>query len=92
MVTGATPIMLMVWAGLALITAVLYAYRTSLTRDEEDQLFLDDAFSHEKAVQDAILAKVNRIEPAIRASLIATVAMTVIVVGYHGWNAARTLF
>ena len=45
-----------------------------------------------KAIQSQILAKVNRIEPAVRASLIATVAMTVIVIGYHGWFAARSLF
>jgi hypothetical protein len=92
MATNATPIMLIIWAVLALITGILYAYRTSLTRDEEDQLFLDEAFDHEKAHQMQILAKVSRIEPAIRASVIATVAMTVVVIGYHGWFAARSLF
>ncbi|HEY9127237.1 MAG TPA: hypothetical protein VIM62_08920 [Acidobacteriaceae bacterium] len=92
MATNATPVMLIIWAALALITGILYAYRTSLTRDEEDQLFLDDAFNHEKAHQEAILAKVHRIEPAIRVSVIATVAMTVVVIGYHGWFAARSLF
>jgi len=90
--TNLTPVMLIVWAVLAVITVALYAYRMSLTRDEEDQLFLDDAFDHQKAIQSQILAKVNRIEPAVRASLIATVAMTVIVIGYHGWFAARSLF
>jgi hypothetical protein len=92
MTTTLTPVMLVVWGVLALITGLLYAYRSSLTRDEEDQLFLDEAFDHEKAAQALILAKVSRIEPAIRASLILTVTMTVVVIGYHGWNAARSLF
>lgn len=92
MITNLTPVMLIVWAALALITALLYAYRTTLTRDEEGQIFLDEAFDHEKAHQAEIVAKVTRIEPAIRWSAILTVAMTVLVIGYHGWNAARSLF
>jgi hypothetical protein len=92
MVTNLTPVMLVVWAVLALITGILYAYRSTLTRDEEGQIFLDEAFDHEKAAQALIVAKVNRIEPAIRACLILTITMTVVVIAYHGWNAARTLF
>lgn len=92
MATTLTPVMLIVWAILALITGLLYAYRSTLTRDEEGQIFLDEAFDHEKATQAQIVAKVNRIEPAIRACLILTVTMTVVVIGYHGWNAARSLF
>lgn len=92
MATNLTPVMLIIWAVLALITGILFAYRASLTRDEEDQLFLDEAFDHEKAHQMQILAKVNRIEPAVRASLILTITMTVVVIAYHGWFAARSLF
>lgn len=92
MATTLTPVMLIVWAALALVTGLLYAYRSSLTRDEEGQIFLDEAFDHEKAAQAQIVAKVHRIEPAIRACLILTVTMTVVVICYHGWNAVRSLF
>src|ERR1700675_1168090 len=64
------PVMWSVWAFVAIVTAALYAYRSSLTKDEEDQLFLDEAFNHEKAVQTEILRKVSRVEPAVRMSLI----------------------
>jgi hypothetical protein len=72
-----------VWGGLVLIMAVLYLYRSSLTRDEEDQIFLDDSFSHEKSAQAAIVAKVNRIQPLVRiASWVVGVA-TLFVIGYY---------
>ena len=86
------PILWIAWAAIAVITGLLYAYRSALTRDEEGQIFLDDAFANEKAVQTEIVAKVNRIEPAIRICLILTVVMTVVIVGYYVWTMGRTLF
>ena len=74
------PVMIIVWGVLALIAAALFLYRTSLTRDEDDQIYLDDAFQHEKAAQEAIIAKVNKIEPALRISLWAVGTVTVILV------------
>jgi hypothetical protein len=55
-----------VWGILAAVAAALYLYRSNLTRDEEDQIYLDDAFQHEKIAQEAILAKIGRIDPALR--------------------------
>ena len=63
------PLMWTVWGVLAAVAATLYLYRSSLTRDEDDQIYLDDAFAHEKAAQEAIVAKVNKVEPpAVRIS------------------------
>ncbi len=92
MLSNLDHVLLSVWAVLALVTALLYAYRTSITRDEEDQIFLDDAFAHERAVQSQIVARANRIQPAVRISLYLTVGMTVIVIVYFTFNAFRTLF
>jgi sensor domain CHASE-containing protein len=83
--------MWIVWAIFALVTALLYAYRSSLTRDEEGQIFLDDAFAHEKAVQTQIVSKVTRLQPALRASLILTVLMTIVVLAYYAWDAGKGL-
>jgi type VI protein secretion system component VasF len=77
------PVMWTVWGVLALITAALYIYRSSLTRDEDDQLYLDDAFQQEKSAQEAIVAKVNKTEPALRVSLWAIGAMTLFVAGFY---------
>jgi predicted transcriptional regulator len=77
------PVMWTVWGVFAVITAALYLYRTSLTRDEEDQIFLDESFDQEKTAQEAIVARVNKLEPYLRVVLWLAVASTVFVVGYY---------
>jgi hypothetical protein len=91
MTPNVVPVMWIVWAIFALVTALLYAYRSSLTRDEEGQIFLDDAFAHEKAVQTQIVSKVTKLQPALRASLILTVLMTMAVLAYYAWDAGKSL-
>src|SRR5581483_10979845 len=68
---GATmvPVIWSVWALCVLFVAVMYLYRSRLTRDEEDQIFLDDSFSHERTAQAAIAQKVQKIEPLVKGSL-----------------------
>ncbi|MGA9129840.1 MAG: hypothetical protein WB425_17020 [Terracidiphilus sp.] len=80
------PFLWALWGVLAAIAAALYLYRSSLTRDEDDQIYLDDAFVHEKAAQEAIVAKVNKIEPALRLSLRLVAAATVIVFVNFIWG------
>lgn len=77
------PVMWAVWAVLVVITAALFLYRSSLTKDEEDQIFLDDSFSHEKSAQAAIIAKVNKIQPILRAAMWVVAAATLFVIGYY---------
>ncbi len=77
------PVMWFVWSLFVVVMAALYIYRSSLTRDEEDQLFLDDSFEHEKMAQAAIVAKVTKVEPAIRVSQWLVIAMTVFVLVYY---------
>ena len=77
------PIMWSVWAALVIVLAALYLYRSNLEKDEEDQIFLDDAFNHVKSAQNAIVAKVNRVQPILRASMVLVGVATVFVVGYY---------
>lgn len=80
--TVAAMVMLSVWGTFVLFMAVLYIYRSSLTRDEEDQIFLDESFDHEKAHQAVIVAKVGKVEPLLRVARWLVVAMTVVVAIY----------
>jgi hypothetical protein len=77
------PVMWVVWCALVVITAALYVYRMSLTRDEEDQLFLDDSFAHEKTAQETIVAKVNKLEPFVKTGSWLVAASSAFVVGYY---------
>ena len=80
------PVMWTVWAAFVVFTAALYVYRSSLTRDEEDQIFLDDSFEHEKSAQAVIVSKVAKIEPLVRIGRWLVIGMTVVVIAYYVWD------
>ncbi|HEY1255255.1 MAG TPA: hypothetical protein VGF01_10775 [Terracidiphilus sp.] len=80
------PVMLSIWGVAALVVAALFIYRTALTRDEDDQIYLDEAFQQEKNAQEAIVAKVNKIEPALRISLWTLAALTALIIVYYFWG------
>jgi hypothetical protein len=75
-----------VWGALVLVLAALYLYRSRLTRDEEDQIFLDESFNHIKAEQTAIVAKVNKVQPILRVAMGLAGAMTVVVLVYYAMD------
>ena len=81
--TGLVPVMWAVWVVLALLLLFLKIYIGRLTRDEDDQLVLDATFDHVKAENDAILAKVQKMEPMKRLVFWLLIAATVFVVGYY---------
>jgi hypothetical protein len=75
-----------VWGVLVLISAGLYLYRSSLTRDEEDQIFLDDSFNHERVAQAAIVERVNKVQPLLRVCMWLVGAATLFVIAYYIWD------
>jgi hypothetical protein len=77
------PVLWTVWSAFVLIMAALYIYRSSLTRDEEDQIFLDDSFEHEKAAQAVIVSRVAKVEPMLKVARWLVAAMTAVVVAYY---------
>ena len=77
------PVMWSVWGVLVVVLAAVWVYRSRLERDEEDQIFIDDAFSHEKVAQAAIVARVNKVQPLIRTMMVLTAVATVFVIGYY---------
>jgi hypothetical protein len=76
-------VMWIVWAVFVLFMAALYIYRSFLTRNEEDQIFLDDSFNQEKAEQAVILAKEAKVAPLVRVAWILVVAMSIVVIVYY---------
>jgi hypothetical protein len=77
------PIMWTAWGVIVASMLLLHVYRSNLEKNEDDQIFLDDSFEHERAAQVAIVAKVHKVEPALRVLKWLAVAMTVIVVIYY---------
>ena len=55
-----------VWIALGLILLGLLLYRSTITRNEEDQIFLDDATTMQHKEQEEILRRVKPVERMIR--------------------------
>jgi hypothetical protein len=83
------PVMWSVWGAMVVLLLSVWIYRARLERDEEDQIFLDDSFSHEKAAQDAIVAKVNKVQPIFRATWFLVIAASVWVIAYYAIDITR---
>lgn len=77
------PVMWTVWGVIVAAAALLHVYRGSLMRDEEDQIFLDESFDHEKMAQAAIVAKVEKVEPVLKIAYWLVAAMTAVVIVYY---------
>jgi hypothetical protein len=72
-----------VWGVVVVLMLSLHIYRGSLEKNEDDQIFLDDSFEHEKTAQLSIVAKVQKVEPALRVAKVLALAMTIVVIVYY---------
>ncbi len=86
------PIMLSVWILTIVFMTIMLLYRSRLARDEEDQLFLDDSFSEQKAAQAAIAARVEKVQPMVKGSEWLAGAATLFVIGYFALDMYNNLF
>ncbi len=81
------PILLSIWGFVVACLLILVAYNATITRDEEDQLFLTDSNEMEHKHQDEIQGKVRRVQPYIRVFGSLSVLMTLGLMGVFGWAA-----
>ena len=54
------------WGILTAVLIILLIYRSTLTMQEDDQLFLGESESHMEKEQIEIMAKVNKITPLVK--------------------------
>jgi len=80
------PVMWIGYGILVVITAGIYLYRSRLSRDEDDELFLGEGFENEKAAQAEIAAKVNKVEPVLRIFMWLVGLATLFVIGFYIWD------
>ncbi|MGP8253947.1 MAG: hypothetical protein ACLQHF_18110 [Terracidiphilus sp.] len=72
-----------IWGLVLLLFIAARVYSSRLSRDEDDQLILDDSFSQLKAEQAAIMGKINKFKPVQLAASWALAAMTLFVAVYY---------
>jgi hypothetical protein len=57
---------LIAWGVVTGILLILLFYRSRLTRQEDDQLFIDESSSSRATEQSQLIAKVNKINPLVK--------------------------
>jgi hypothetical protein len=77
------PIMWTVWGVIVASMLSLHIYRGSLEKNEDDQIFLDDSFDHERAAQMAIVEKVQKVEVPLRIAKWLALGMSCVVAVYY---------
>ena len=74
--------LLIAWGVLTGVLIVLLIYRSTLTMQEDDQLFLDESASAMAKEQTELMAKVNKITPLVKALGAASGAMILVIAGW----------
>jgi hypothetical protein len=89
----ALPVLIVIWAVLTGLFLALLAYNATITRYEENQLFLDDASANaiEQQQQSSILRKVNRLLPVIRTLGVLSAIFTVLIIVIYTWDCWQKL-
>jgi len=83
------PVMWVVWGVSLLLTVGVTLYSARLGRNEESQIFLADSSSHEKSEQEAIAARIGRIQPIKHVVLALAGLMTLLILAYYVLDAVR---
>jgi len=84
---NALPVLIIVWAVLTGLFLALLAYNGTITRYEDNQLFLADINANEQQRQTTIVRRVNRTLPYVRILGTLSAILTVLIVGIYTWDA-----
>jgi hypothetical protein len=84
-------VILIAWGVFVACLLGLLAYNATLTRYEEDQLFLNETNELEKQHQNEIMAKLHRTQPLVRIFGSLSGIMTLVVVGMYSYEAWQRL-
>ncbi len=84
---NALPLLIVIWAVLTGLFLALLAYNGTITRYEENQLFLDDINANEQQLQSSIIRKIHRTMPFIRALGSLSALMTIVIIGIYTYDA-----
>ena len=83
---NALPALIVVWAVLTGLFLALLAYNGTITRYEENQLFLADINNNEQQRQTTIVSKVNKTLPFVRIFGTLSALLTVLIIGIYTWD------
>jgi len=84
--------LLIAWGIVTGILLILLFYHSTLTRQEDDQLFIDETSASKATEQQQLIAKVNKINPLVKIVGAASGVMILVIAGwavYLGLNSVQ---
>ena len=84
--------LLIAWGVVTGVLLILLFYRSTLTRQEDDQLFIDESSSSRATEQSQLIAKVNKINPLVKLVGATSGLMILVIAGwavYIGLNSVQ---
>ena len=84
--------LLIAWGIVTGILLILLFYRSTLTRQEDDQLFIDETSASKATEQQQLIAKVNKINPLVKLVGATSGLMILVIAGwavYLGLNSVQ---
>jgi hypothetical protein len=84
--------LLIAWGIVTGILLILLFYRSTLTRQEDDQLFIDESSASKATEQQQLIAKVNKINPLVKIVGATSGVMILVIAGwavYLGLNSVQ---
>ena len=84
--------LLITWGIVTGILLILLFYRSMLTRQEDDQLFIDESSASKATEQQQLIAKVNKINPLVKIVGATSGVMILVIAGwavYLGLNSVQ---
>ena len=84
--------LLIAWGIVTGILLILLFYRSMLTRQEDDQLFIDESSASRATEQSQLIAKVNKINPLVKLVGATSGLMILVIAGwavYLGLNSVQ---
>jgi hypothetical protein len=82
---------LIMWGIVTGILLILVFYRSTLTRQEDDQLFIDESSSSRATEQRQLIAKVNRINPLVKLVGATSGLMILAIAGWAVYNGLNSV-
>ena len=84
---SAIPVLIVAWAVVTAIFLALLAYNGTVTRYEDNQVFLSETSAVEEGRQSVIVQRVQRTQPFIRVAGALSALMTIAIVAIYTWDA-----
>ncbi len=78
--------LLVVWGVITVVLIVLLIYRSTLSMQEDDQLFLDDSESHMQREQALVLKRLERLQWPLRFLGAASGLLILVIFGLWLWR------